>query len=306
MAARFRVLREFDPWKSPLCTCPPKYSLQPYTGCTHSCLYCYATSYIGRKPSRPKKDFVKNLALDLIKANPDIPISMSNSSDPYPPEEERLMITREAIKVIARKGFKLLIVTKGALVARDADLLSRMAAAVTMTITTLDESLARIIEPYAPSPRLRVEAIEKLIEHGIPVGLRLDPVIPWLNDDVDSIKEILESVSSVGVRFVVTSTFKARPDSLKRMCEAFPELCSKWVKLYRAEGKWIRGYWYAPESFRKELLKRVIDIAKHFGMEYAVCREGFRGREWFTARSCDGTHLIPNPRVKQLNSSLNQ
>ena len=289
---RLRVLRKFDPWGSPLCTCPPKYSLQPYTGCSHMCLYCYATSYIGRKPSKPKKDFIKNLALDLLKADPSLPISMSNSSDPYPPEESRLLLTREAIKVIARHGFKLLVVTKGSLVARDADLLSRMRAAVTITITTMDSGLASIIEPGAPPPRQRVEAIKTLIKAGVPTGIRLDPVIPWLNDDEHQIKEVLETVNSLGVKFVVTSTFKARPDSLKRMCNAFPDMCRKWEQLYRVEGTWIHGYWYAPVNVRKNLLRKVVEIARKLGMEYATCREGFRGREWFTAKTCDGTHLI--------------
>jgi len=289
---KLRVLRPFDPWKSPLCTCPPKYSLQPYTGCSHACLYCYATSYIGRRPSKPKMDFLRNLALDLLKADPGMYISMSNSSDPYPPEEERLMLTREALKLIARRGFRVLIVTKGSLVARDTDILSSMRAAVTMTITTLDPSLARVIEPGAPSPRDRVKALEKLSSAGVPIGLRLDPVIPYLNDDEYSISEVLEAASSAGARFVVTSTFKARPDSLKRMCEAYPEICSKWVEVYRREGTWLRGYWYAPVELRKRLLARVIAIARKLGMEYATCREGFRGSEWFSAPTCDGSHLI--------------
>jgi len=289
---RLRVLRPFDPWKSPLCTCPPKYSLQPYTGCSHGCLYCYATSYIGRRPSKPKRDFLRNLALDLLRANPSMHISMSNSSDPYPPEEERLLLTREALKLIARRGFRVLIVTKGSLVARDADILSSMRSAVTMTITTLDASLAKVLEPGAPSPRDRVSALERLSSAGVPIGLRLDPVIPYLNDDERSILEVLEAAANAGARFVVTSSFKARPDSLKRMCEAYPELCGRWIEIYRRRGTWLRGYWYAPIELRKRLLARVIAIARKLGMEYATCREGLRGREWFSAPTCDGSHLI--------------
>jgi len=290
---RARVLRKFDPWNSPLCTCPPKYSLQPYTGCSHMCLYCYATSYIGRRRSRPKKDFIRNLSLDLLKADPSLPVSMSNSSDPYPPEESSHLLTREALKLLKKRGFRVLIVTKSSLVMRDSDILTSMKAAVTITITTLDESLARKLEPGAPPPRDRVKAVEKLVELGIPVGLRLDPVIPYLNDDAESIREVIEAINSVGVNFVVTSTFKARPDSLKRMCEAFPELCRRWVTIYREEGEWIHGYWYAPRTLRAGLLRIVIEEARKRGMKYAVCREGFRGPEWFNAPTCDGTHLIP-------------
>ncbi len=260
------------------------------------CLYCYATSYVGRRRSIPKRDFIKNLALDLLKADPSMPVSMSNSSDPYPPEEAKHFLTREALKLLRRRGFKVLIVTKGSLVARDVDVLQGMKAAVTVTITTLDNSLAKKIEPGAPPPSDRVEAMKKLVEVGIPVGLRLDPVIPYLNDDIHNVRNVLDTVASIGVKFVVTSTFKARPDSLKRMCEAFPELCSKWVEVYRRKGTWFHGYWYAPPEMRAKLLRIVIEEARRRGMEYAVCREGFRGTDWFSAPSCDGTHLIEQRR----------
>jgi len=294
---RDAVLRPFDPWRSSLCTCPPKYSFQPYTGCSHGCLYCYATSYIGRRASTPKKRLLQRLVRDLSFIDLTRPISMSNSSDPYPPEEQFYGLTRRCLEVLVERGARVLVVTKGSLVARDADLLSRGMCAVTVTITTMDRELASKLEPRAPPPSDRVEALRRLHEAGVPVGLRLDPVIPGLNDDRHSIREVLEAAHSAGVRFVVTSSYKARPDNLKRMITAFPEMERAWTEIYRVRGRWIHGYWYAPTELRKRMLRTVIEEARRLGMQYAVCREGFeRTIEWYSAPTCDGTHLIPTKK----------
>lgn len=288
-----RVLSIFDPWGSSLCTCPFKYSLQPYTGCSHRCLYCYATSYIRVRKSIPKRNFIRRLLSDLDKADPGIPISMSNSSDPYPPEEKDYGLTRKALEVLLPRGFRVLIVTKGALVVRDIDLISKGNVAVTMTITTLDKELAYRLEPGAPPPKDRVKALEHLINNGVPVGVRIDPIIPYLNDDVNNIRELVEVFANIGVKFIVTSTYKARPDNLKRMMEEFPEIASKLYRLYRINGTWVHGYWYLSLEERRKLLRPVVEEARKHGIEYATCREGLRGREWFNAMSCDGIHLIP-------------
>ena len=286
------MLRPFNPWPTPLCTCPPKYSLHPYTGCSHRCLYCYATSYVRRIKSIPKKNFIIRLRSDLRRANKDLPIEMSTSSDPYPPEERFLGLTREAIKVIKEFGFKLLITTKSDLVTRDIDVLSTMRSAVMVTITTLRDEIAKLIEPNAPKPSRRLDAVAKLINEGIPTGVRVDPIIPYVNDDLRDIKELIKELASVGVKFIVTSTYKAKPDNFKRMLNAFPELKDKFIELYRVRGERKHSYTYLSIGVRKRILRPVIELARSYGMETATCREGLTGPEWFNAKSCDGTHLI--------------
>ncbi len=287
-----RVVRVFDPWSSPLCTCPPKYSLQPYTGCSHLCLYCYATAYIGRRKSTPKKNFIERLLYDVRHVvNPKYHVDMSTSSDPYPPEEAKHMLTRMALGILVKHGIKVLIVTKGSLVARDVNIISRGRVAVTMTITTLDKTLAAKLEPGAPPPSERIRALKILHESSVPVGLRLDPIIPYLNDDPFSVRNVLEAAYSVGVRFVVTSTYKARPDNLKRMSEAFPDLAAKWRRMYVNEGRWMYGYWYLDAKVRAKLMEMVRREALRLGMEFATCREGMV--HLHTAPTCDGSHLIP-------------
>ena len=293
-----RALTPFDPWGSPLCTCPPKYSLNPYTGCSIGCLYCYATAYIGLRPSTAKKGIVDRVRADLTRIPARVPINIGTSSDPYPPEEARLRLTRAILEVLIPAGRRVLITTKGSLVARDADLLAAGNAAVTPTITMLDERMARLVEPLAPSPRERIETVRLLTARGVPVGVRVDPIIPYVNDDPAVIEELVCRLAEAGARMIVTSTYKARPDNLARVRSGLDELGERIYKLYRERGVRLGGYIYLPRSMREDMLRPVIKAARSCGLEYATCREeGLTGREWFNAGSCDGTHLIPE-RVK--------
>lgn len=286
------MLLRFDPWRSPLCTCPPKFSLQPYTGCSHGCLYCYATSYLGVRGSAPKEALLARLRRDLRRVPKGALVNLSTSSDPYPPVEERLRLSRSALKVLVEHGARILITTKSHLVARDADVLLAGRCAVMITITTLDRSLAEVMEPGAPPPQDRLAALSKLASLGVPVGARLDPVVPLLNDGERELKDLVEAVANAGAGFVATSTYKARPDSLGRLSRAFPDLEAKWRRLYYEEGEAVRGYRYLRARLRAEMLSVVTTAARREGLEFATCREGLRSPEFFRAGSCDGSHLI--------------
>ncbi len=285
------VLRMFDPWKNPLCTCPPKYSLHPYTGCSFKCLYCYTTSYIKAKTSTPKRNFLSKLLRDLVKMNPQYPITISNSSDPYPPIETTLELTRNTLKLLLTRGLKVQIVTKSPLVARDIDLLSKYNASVSITITTLKSNIAKIIEPYAPPPDSRLRAVKILVEHGIPVTVRVDPLIPFVNDDPYDISKLVRTLANIGVQHIVTSTYKVKPDNFKRICQALPSIKNRLKELYYRLGEFKHGYRYLPKKLREEMLKIVIEEAKSYGLTYSTCREGFP--ELRNSPTCDGTHLIP-------------
>ena len=284
------VLHWFDPWKNPLCTCPKKYSLDPYTGCSHKCLYCYASSYRRYIDSKPKKDFLIKLEKDLLKADKRFYISMSNSSDPYPPIEEKKELTRKTLELIKKYKFKVLIVTKSNLVTRDIDLLKNIKSSVSITITTLNKRLAKRLEPGAPNPDLRLKAVEELTRNDIPVSVRIDPILPFINDDEGELRELVREVVYRGAKHIVTSTYKAKPDNFKRVINEFPELKDKYYELYYKKGEYKYGSRYLPLDLRKKLLFPIIDGAKRLGVSYAVCREGIK--EYFNAKSCDGSHLI--------------
>ncbi len=290
------IIRLFDPWDSPLCTCPFKYTLNPYTGCSFFCVYCYATAYIGRRKSTPKKNYLERLLKDLRKIDKRLPINMSTSTDPYPPVEEKMLLTRTTLQILSKHDLRVLITTKGTLYTRDIDIIRASLMAVTPTITTINKGISSKIEPYAPLPSERINALNVLEENNVPFGVRIDPILPYINDDPKEIEELVSILSTYrNLDFIVTSTFKARPDSLSRVIEVFPELETRYKRLYREEGKWMHGYWYLPQKMRLKLLKPVFESARKYGIKYAHCREGFAGKEYFTAASCDGTHLLYPP-----------
>lgn len=281
-------IRVFDPWKGKFCTCPLKYSLAPYTGCEHQCKYCYITTYIPRAfECRPKQNFIKILPKDLAKADTKYPISIANSSDPYPPMERDLELTRDMLKLFEQYDFKILLVTKSDLVARDIDILQKLNAVVTMTITTTNVQLASRLEPYAPPPLTRIKAVEALIKNDIDCMVRIDPIIPGLNDDPT---KLIEKLSEIGVATITSSTYKARSDSLKRMIATFPEHKEQLERLYLEESEFINRSRYLPKKMRYEIMENVSELADEHGMEFAMCREGFQRLQ--TAKSCDGSHLL--------------
>ncbi|MBK7387471.1 MAG: radical SAM protein [Methanothrix sp.] len=280
------ILRAFDPWKSELCTCPDKLSLNPYTGCPHGCLYCYASSYIPRFSScRPKADLLRRLDREAARIGPGPSVAISNSSDPYPPMEEDLGLTRGCLRILMERDFRVQLVTKSDLVTRDIDILSGMGATVAITITTVDEGLSRRLEPGAPSPKRRLSALKKLSEAGIYVSSRIDPIIPGINDR--KIEDLVIALSSAGVRHITSSTYKARPDSMKRIISAFPETGEELQGLY-SQGEKISGSRYLPRNLRRGILAEVRAYAHKAGITFSTCREGFPDTEI----CCDGSHLL--------------
>ncbi|MBS3773055.1 MAG: radical SAM protein [Candidatus Thermoplasmatota archaeon] len=277
------VLNAFDPWNSSRCTCPSKYSFCPYTGCPHGCLYCYITSYIPRPfEGRAKRDVLQRLARELRGADVQRRYaSMANSSDPYPPMEREQEITRRCLELFRERQVPVLVVTKSDLVARDAGLLAGMQASVSLSVTTLRHDVARRIEPGAPSPSKRLEALRTLSENGIPCSVRLDPLIPGLTDG-----EVEDVVSAVApyCRHVVSSTVKPRSDGLQRLRNAMPDVMEQLRLTRRGNTYWL------PEEQRRRLMRRVGRTCRAHGLTFASCREGFA----MDAPSCDGGHLLPS------------
>ena len=186
-------------------------SINPYRGCEHGCVYCYARpthAYLGLSPGQDFESrlFYKPEAAKLLEAELAKPsyrcqmIAMGTNTDPYQPTERRLEITRSIVKVLAAHDHPLSITTKSALVTRDLDLLVPMAAkrltGVGISITTLDAKLARTLEPRASTPAKRLEAIRALNEAGVPCMVMVAPCIPGLTDS--EMEKILEAAAEAG------------------------------------------------------------------------------------------------------------
>ena len=280
------LISKFDPWRSPLCTCPAKLTLNPYTGCDHACVYCYASSYIPRFFNcRPKKDLVSRLRRECRNLKGEI-ISMSNSSDSYPNLESKTGLTRQCLEIMSTCNCRIQIITKSSLVTRDIDVLRKIASMVSMTITTDDDAVAKLLEPNATSPSERLKAVETLIEKGIPTSVRIDPIIPFLNDDSEN---LIKTLSSLGVKHVTGSTYKTRPDNWRRFSQALPETTEKLRPLYFSEGEKIGGSVLLPRDLRLKLMRSMSTLAAKYGMKFGTCREDLA---FLNTAACDGSWLI--------------
>jgi len=286
------LISRFDPWRSGLCTCPPKLTFNPYTGCDHQCVYCYASSYIPSfSDCRPKKDLLAALKREAAKLNGET-ISIANSSDPYPRAEASTGLTRRCLEILAESNCKIQIITKSNLVVRDDDLLSKIPSTVAFTVTTDDDDIAKLIEPHAPLPSQRLRAAQDLIKKGIPVSVRIDPIIPLVNDQP---QKLIADLASIGVKHLTCSTYKAKPDNWMRLSQAMPKVAEKLKPLYFQQGEKIGGNTLLPKELRFRLLKGVRDLAVANNMKFGVCREGLA--ELNTA-PCDGSWLMPKDRGK--------
>jgi DNA repair photolyase len=189
-------------------------SINPYRGCEHGCIYCYARpthEYLGFSAGLDfeSKILVKEDAPELLRRELASPrwqpqvVAISGVTDCYQPIERRLCLTRRCLEVFAEFRNPVAIVTKSHLVTRDKDVLGELvrydAAAVFVSVTTLDGSLARHLEPRAAQPHARLAAIQELAEAGIPTGVLTAPIIPGLNDH--EIPGILEAAVAAGARF---------------------------------------------------------------------------------------------------------
>ncbi|MDJ0929029.1 MAG: PA0069 family radical SAM protein [Gammaproteobacteria bacterium] len=190
---------------------PFRQSINPYRGCEHGCVYCYARpahAYVDLSPGLDfeTKIFFKPDAANLLRKSFNRPayrvstISLGANTDPYQPAERRLGITREILTVMAEYRHPVAIVTKSALVERDLDLLSDLARdnliRVLISVTSLDDDLKRSLEPRAASPARRLKTIRHLSQAGVPVGALIAPVIPGLNEH--ELDRLVEAVARAG------------------------------------------------------------------------------------------------------------
>ncbi|MEM9723974.1 MAG: PA0069 family radical SAM protein [Pseudomonadota bacterium] len=225
-------------------------SINPYRGCEHGCSYCFARpthAYLGLSPGL---DFearltVKPGAAEALRRELSEPnyrcktIALGTNTDPYQPIEKDRRITREILETLAACDHPVTIVTKGALVLRDLEILAPMAAKglarVALSITTLDRSLARAMEPRAPTPERRLDAVRGLAEAGVPTGVMMAPIIPALTDH--EIEPLLERVAEAGASWADYVTLRlpleVAPLFKEWLAEARPQRAARVMKLVR-------------------------------------------------------------------------
>ncbi len=241
-----------------------RYTLNPYKGCEHGCQYCYARSekYL---PHSREEDFSQviyvkvNAPLLLKKELPKLKkaiIDLGSACDPYQQAEKKFGLTRKILEVIVKHNFPLNLLTKSDLVLRDIDLFKKLDyCCVSFTVTTLDEKLTGLLEPVAPSPERRLNAMKKLNEEGITTGVLFMPIIPFLEDSSKNLESVISESKAHGARYVIASLGMTLRDNQKLrfmnfLRENYPELIPKYNELFG--GRVSPGHAYM-EKISKEI-----------------------------------------------------
>jgi len=225
-------------------------SINPYRGCEHGCIYCFARpthAYQGLSPGLDfeSKLFVKPDAPELLARELSAPgyeprmIAMGTNTDPYQPIERKWQVTRRILEVLRDANHPAGIVTKSALVMRDIDILSAMAAKglakVALSVTTLDPKLARVMEPRAATPSKRLEALRALSKAGIPTAVMVAPIVPAINDS--EIERILDASANAGVTaagyVMLRMPFEIKDLFREWLHEHFPDKAKHVISLVR-------------------------------------------------------------------------
>jgi DNA repair photolyase len=225
-------------------------SINPYRGCEHGCIYCYARpshSFLGHSAGidfetklYAKTNAAGLLERELARANY-VPktIALGTVTDPYQPIERTLQISRQVLEVLERTQHPVGIVTKSALVVRDVDILARMArqglVKVALSVTTLDRRLARAMEPRAATPPKRLEAMRRLSDAGVPVTVMVAPVIPALNDhEIEAILSAAKDAGAISAGYVMLRLPLELKDLFREwLATDVPDRAARVIKLLR-------------------------------------------------------------------------
>lgn len=253
-----------------------RYAINPYKGCQFACNYCDAITekYLVHKDYKDfsRTIYVKRNAPELLekevkKVKQDV-IAMSGVTDPYQPVEKKYELTRKILEILAKHSFPVHIITKSDLVLRDIDLLKKIAketwATVSLTIITFNQKLLPLLEPSAPSPERRLEAIKRLNEAGIQAGVDFTPIVPYLLDGPDNIEEVIERASEHAKYILIGAAMTLRSNQRIRFLELLnkniPELVEKYESLYGEQES-------PPKDYIVTLNRCAFEFCKKYGIK---------------------------------------
>ncbi len=251
---------------------PFSHAINPYRGCEFGCRYCYARythEFLELQPDEfERKIYFKQnaswlLAQELKRLKPGTEIAIGTATDPYQPLERKLGLTRSLLEVFAKTGgFKIGIVTKSALITRDIDVLKAVARvnqlSVNITVTTTDRKLARILEPRAPRPDLRLKALTEVRKAGIRAGVLCSPLMPGITDLRSSIDAVACAAAAAGACYLFAGALFLKPCSLPTFFafvrEHFPQQLAAYERRYGANAfvssEYRNRMWALVESIR--------------------------------------------------------
>jgi len=257
---------------------PFTWTINPYRGCEFACKYCYARYTHEFMELRDGVDFerkiyIKQHAAELLRqelrrVNPGEEIALGTATDPYQPIERRLEVTRAILEELSRHaGLELGIVTKSNLVLRDIDVLQRIAENnqifVNVTITTLNVDLARILEPRAPRPDLRMETVRKLNLEGVNAGVICAPVIPGITDSPRDLEALVRATAEAGGKYIYANPLFLKPCSaaifLPFLEKEFPQLVDSYQQRYKDRA-------FLPKAYGQRLSQLMARLRQKYGL----------------------------------------
>ena len=260
---------------------PFEWTINPYRGCEFGCQYCFARythEFMGFEGGRDfeSKIYAKAAAPEILrgelrKLDRAERIAMGTATDPYQPAERRFHRTRAILEVFAEeKGRHLSITTKSDLVARDVNLLREVARrnvlSINITITTLDRRLARLMEPRAPRPDLRLAAVRTLTEAGLNAGVFANPVLPMITDSEESLDAVACAARQAGAQYFLGGPLFLMPSAQKVF---FPFLEKRFPKLLGPYRKFYANSAYLGPAYKARLAERVARIRERHGLAAA-------------------------------------
>jgi len=279
---------------------PFSWTINPYRGCEFACKYCYARYTHEFMEMRDgiefeQKIFIKQHAADLLRqelrrVKSGEEIAIGTATDPYQPAERRFEVTRAILEEFARhKEFDIGIVTKSNLVLRDTDLLKEISKNnklfVNLTITTLNADLARILEPRAPRPDLRLEAMSKLNQAGVDAGVICAPVLPGITDSPRDLEALVRATAEAGGKHIFANSLFLKPCSaavfMPFLEKEFPHLVASYRERYQSRA-------FLPNSYRKRLSQLMGRLRQKYGIRNDYDR--------YSERS----HPLPSAEKEQL------
>jgi DNA repair photolyase len=293
---------------------PFEWTINPYRGCEFGCRYCYAryTHEFMELDGNDfeKKIFVKQNAAALLEKNLDEEsarissffgkpeqIVIGAATDPYQPAERDFGVTRALLEKLAeREGLDLGITTKSDQIVRDIDVLQRISArsalTINVSITTPRTRLARLLEPRAPRPDLRFEAVRKLREAGLHAGVFVMPILPGLTDRESDLEILARLAHEAKAEWFAGAVLWLMPASRKAL---FPFIDEKFPKLARGYRKWYAQNTYAPQHYREEIALRVSRVRARYRLA---------NRPWFHAPLAETTGAAPHSLLPQRTPQL--
>ncbi len=253
-----------------------KYNMNLYRGCQHRCIYCDSRSECYQIDNFDREVIVKVNAVDLLADQ--LPrkrirgtIGTGSMNDPYMPVEKRYNLTGRALQVIAENRFPVHVLTKSDLVLKDIDTLeeiNRVFAAVSFTITTMDDKLGKKIEPGAPLVTRRLAAMEKIAERGIHTGVLLMPVLPMIEDNPKNILGIIEKAADHGASYLLPSFGMSIRDRQRRYY--YQQLDRHFPGLKEAYIRQFGGNYFAPASNAEKLYTLAAEACEHHGISLSM------------------------------------